>query len=550
MISDMYPIARGINDLPDFVKILSGENSKVEIPKEKLSHVIVLQRPDKSAFIVGSIDLLSKDSAYFYSTSSRLKHLGIDVASRGDENGVYQADSSLIDELYQNEKNGKAKRDEADSSEAIKNFIQLVATAIEMGSSEIHIRLIPRKVEILFRIGKKAIPFDGGEKYTRVNVEAMIRSAYNTASEKGARGSDDFSMDFPQESKINVNLESGQKVEIRYQSSPRTPDGAKVNLRLLSSTNAKFKSLVENGYEDSQSELLAAVATRKNGLTLFCGETGSGKTTSLHVLINEILNKNPGLILHSVEDPVEIVNPLIDQMPLIVPPGGDKGKAYVTALHALLRQDPDIIYQGEIRSREQAKVSAETVMTGHGMISSIHTQGAIDTLIRLNYLGLDYYILGGQKFLNAIVYQSLFDRLCPSCSLPISDVSNNDIRVKLQELEPNRDFSKARTTNKKGCKLCRGGSKGKVLCSEVFVPDDYAKELIRGGKVVEVEDYWINEQDFSFLKGDYKGKTFLDHCLLKVSQGVLCPYEVEGHFGKFDVLLADRKRKASIIKKG
>ena len=547
-INEKFTIVRNISEIPSYSGVLSGDEGEgvvFEIPKGKREHLVVLQRQDKSVFILGSMDLIEKDPEYFYSTLQRLADRGLRVARREGESAIYQGDSTLIDEIYRN-KSHDSTTSEKDKSDAIKNLNNLIEEALKQDSSEVHIRIKPREAEILFRIGKKVIPFNGGEKYTRANVESMIRSAYNTASEKGARGSDDFSMDFAQFSKLNIDLDDGRKIEIRYQSTPRTPYGAKINLRLLSSTNAKFKSLIENGYEDSQSELLNAVSTRKNGLTLFCGETGSGKTTSLHVLINEIITENPGLVIHSIEDPVEIVNPLIDQMPLIVKPGGDKGAAYVAALHALLRSDPDIIYQGEIRTEEQAKVSAEAVMTGHGMISSIHTQGAIDTLIRLNYLGLDYYILGGNKFLNAVIYQSLFDRLCPSCSIPITDEKNKHILEKIQALEPLTDFSKARTTNKEGCEVCTGGAKGKVLCAEIFVPDNHSRDLIRKADIVGVEDYWANQQEFKFIKGSYKGKTFLDHCLLKVSQGVLCPYEAEKHFGDFDILIADRLKEVDV----
>jgi len=536
------------SDIPPFSRIITREDGELSITDKQRENVVVLQREDKTCFLIINRDKFAELKESYYQILVRLQDMGYTVSGSEDgSGGIFTADEGVISEVYLGSVNADESED-MDHSEAMSRFRDLVTIAYEQGASEVHIKLLPSSAQVMLRLGKRLSPLISEKVSTSRSVmESMVRVAFNTTSEEGARGSDDFSVSFAQESKLNIVTTSGKKIELRYQSSPRTPSGSKINLRILSSSNAKFKSLVDNGYEDTQAQLIMSVANKKSGMTLFCGETGSGKTTSLHVLINQILEKYPGFAIHSVEDPVEIVNPLIDQMPLVVRSGQTKSDAYAEALQALLRQDPDIIYQGEIRSRVQAEISQEAVLTGHGMLSSLHSQGAIDTIIRLANLGVDYYSLGGTRFFNAIVYQALFEKLCPVCSKPIIESDEgNDYLKKLSELAPANDFSNARIANHEGCDHCVAGSKGMVLCAEVFAPDELAKELIREGNLVALESYWIKEQDHPFLEGEYRGKTVLDHAIFKVSKGLLCPTQLEMYFGDLTMVAINLKKRGLV----
>ncbi|MEA1987765.1 MAG: ATPase, T2SS/T4P/T4SS family [Pseudomonadota bacterium] len=529
-----YPIIRYVNELPDFEKIISGSGDKsvIKLAKDNETY-IVFETDEKKVFIVVSMDHVENFEEFQIDLLSRLRDKGYELVDRNSSkiSQIYQADISLIKEIYSDKQFGQ----EIDNNLAKELFKDLLMEAVDMNTNDIHIAIFPSQCEIKFKVDGRTQEYQGDHRYSRLNVEKMIRAMYNTESVPGSRSTnDDFSLDLYLDSKMNVELpELKKNIEVRFQSIPIVPSSSKVTLR-LAGVNSSDQMSLEDVYEDTHVELFELISKSASGATFFTGMTGSGKTTSMHKLIDLVSEYNPGSIINSVEDPVEIVNPNVYQSQLELHEGEDKGAAYVKALGAMLRSDIDFIVQGEIRSQEQAEVNAHAILTGHGLFTTLHTIGAIPALMRLNELGISYFTLGSISFLNAIIYQRLYSKVCPKCSTPLSPNEDKDMIDNLLAIDPKMKIESIRKINPKGCDHCSNkGFKGRVLCAEILVPDEHGRLLIQEGKINELQHYWLKEQNFDFLKGKYKGRSFLDHVLHKMQSGVLCPYEGQKQWRSF-----------------
>lgn len=297
----------------------------------------------------------------------------------------------------------------------------------------------------------------------------------------------------PQDGHFRLSVE-GLPVNIRVSVIP-TVFGEKAVLRLLNGS-----SVIEHrdhfGMDDHNYGLLARMLKSPNGIIYLTGPTGSGKTTTLYMILEELSKKNVNI--STIEDPVEKNIPRINQMQV----NPVAGLTFETGLRALLRQDPDIIMVGETRDAETAKISVRAAITGHQVFSTLHTNDAASTVVRLEDMGLAPYMVASS--LVGVVAQRLMRKLCPACSAT-REASAEEKMILGQNVET--------VPVAKGCSLCAfTGYKGRMAIHEIFMVDANIRKLItERASADEIKAYAMQEQGMVLLQ---------DAAAQKVREGV------------------------------
>lgn len=328
----------------------------------------------------------------------------------------------------------------------------LLNEAMEMSCSDIHIEHFEKTCRIRFRIDGKLI-----ERYTI--PEDLYPSLVNKI--KITANLDISEKRLPQDGRILHTATKGEEVDIRVSSLPSLY-GEKIVMRLLSK-DAGSISLEELGFNRSQKDTFVKGIQKPYGLILISGPTGSGKTTTLYASL-KLLNKPSNNIL-TIEDPIEYTLEGINQVQL----NDSIGLGFVSALRTFLRQDPDIIMLGEIRDAETAQMAIRASLTGHLVLSTIHTNSAWGTISRLTDMGVPAYLLSGT--LNLSVAQRLVRLLCPHCKKEVKD-PNERYSIKTKYNTPVYEAGQ--------CPACHfTGYKGRKAIYEIIPITEQIAEHIR-----------------------------------------------------------------------
>lgn len=245
--------------------------------------------------------------------------------------------------------------------------------------------------------------------------------------------------------------------------------GEKIVIRVLERKNIE-KSLEELGFEKEYYKKLFEIIKRKNGMLLFTGPMGSGKTTSMYAVLNELNSEKVNIT--TIENPVEYSVDGINQIQC----RDDIGLTFPVILKGVLRQDADIIMIGEIRDRETAEIALKASLTGHLVISTLHTNTSSSTIKRLINLGAEPYIISAG--VKGIQNQRLVRKLCEHCK-----ISDEEYKAKLKILGiDDRKYKNKKFYTHKGCEQCNfTGYKGRVIIGEFFYIDDIVAEKIEEG---------------------------------------------------------------------
>lgn len=339
---------------------------------------------------------------------------------------------------------------------AIKLVDNILAHCLKVGASDIHIETYEDFVRIRMRI-------DGGlQEINRPNLslkKALIARIKIMAKMDIAENR------LPQDGAINVTIDN-KPVDFRVNTLP-TVHGEKVVLRILDKSALKV-DMTELGFDDQQLKDFKQNIERPFGMVLVTGPTGSGKTTTLYSALKE-LNRQDSNIM-TAEDPVEFAISGINQV-------GMKPKIglnFASALRSFLRQDPDTIMVGEIRDTETAEIAIKAALTGHLVLSTLHTNNAIDTISRLINMGVAGYNLVAA--LNCIVAQRLVRKICKDCKVPDTSITP----TQLEQLGIHKDYvSKIQVMRGKGCETCNfTGGKGRGGVHEILIINEPIKKAI------------------------------------------------------------------------
>lgn len=287
-------------------------------------------------------------------------------------------------------------------------------------------------------------------------------------------------------------------------STTSTPDGESVVMRMLE-PYAKPKDLTELGMTEKQVNTLIDCAKRKAGLILIVGGTGSGKTTTIYSLLSKIDIQIRSLM--SVEDPVEYRIPLANQQQV----NEKTGVTFDALLKASVRQDPDILYMGEVRDTYSAKMGIDFASTGHLTITTLHTSNATTAIFRLERLGVDRTIMADAVL--AVVAQTLLKKLCPHCK-EIVAISQEEVKM----LSPFTDNIPSMVAHPAGCPKCNNsGYYGREGLYEILSFDPKISEMVRAGiSIAEI-------RSFTHTRGDY---LITDHALEKMRNHLFAPKDI------------------------
>jgi type IV pilus assembly protein PilB len=269
----------------------------------------------------------------------------------------------------------------------------------------------------------------------------------------------------PQDGRIKLALTEAQSLDLRVSTLP-TLFGEKVVVRILDSRQQQL-DLALLGYEPDDLALLQEAIARPHGMVLVTGPTGSGKTQSLYACLRQLNTHEVNIA--TVEDPCEIQMPGINQVNVQDKPG----LSFAVALRAFLRQDPDILMVGEIRDLETAQIAVQAAQTGHLVLSTLHTNDAPATLVRLRNMGVAAYNIAASVSL--ITAQRLVRQLCPECREPVA--LHADLLVQAGWRGEAHDLPHT-LYRPVGCKACHKGYKGRTGIFQIMPISTAMQELI------------------------------------------------------------------------
>lgn len=323
----------------------------------------------------------------------------------------------------------------------------LIERALALGASDVHIEPTRDAVRLRVRV-------DGLlQELTRLPL-----SAYSTliTQLKVAANMDIAEKRVPQDGRVSLEL-AGRKVDLRLSTLPTTL-GEKVAIRLLA--QQELLRLDELGFTQNNLHCYRRLFAQPNGLILLTGPTGSGKTTTLYATLAELDARTRNII--TLEDPVEYSLEGINQVAV----NRRSGMTFAKGLRAIVRQDPDVIMLGEIRDEETAGIAVQAALTGHLVLSTLHTNSAAGAVYRLLDMGIAPYLLAAT--LRGVVAQRLVRRLCSECRA-LGEVTVTERKI----------FSESRKWYATGCEHCQNtGYKGRVAVQEVLALTPQLAQLI------------------------------------------------------------------------
>ncbi len=369
---------------------------------------------------------------------------------------------------------------------------EIIYNAAQAGASDIHFDPQEKKVKVRFRIDGVLIDYMIIPENIRKNLLARV---------KIISGMDITESRLPQDGAIKTKIKD-INLDMRVSSLP-TNEGEKIVIRILD-YSASLKGLDSLGFSDDNLRKIKDLIKEPNGIILVTGATGTGKSTTVYSILQTLNTSKVNLV--TVEDPVEMSIEGINQIQV----NSDIGLTFAEVLRSILRQDPDIIMIGEIRDDETAKIAVRASITGHLVLSTLHTNNALNTIERLKDMDVETYLLASS--LNGIVSQKLARRICPSCmkKRPAIDYEKKLIKANLG-IDIN-ELSYA-----EGCDNCVGGYKGRIAIHEVLTISDEIRDAIANG---------IPKEELRKLVYTNDTKTLLQDGLIKVLNGLTTIEEI------------------------
>ena len=349
----------------------------------------------------------------------------------------------------------------AEEAPVIKLVDLIIRQAIDEKASDIHIEPFKDKLEVRYRIDGSLYQIPPPARHLHMAIVSRIKilSKLDIAEKR-----------LPQDGAISAKLED-RTVDLRVSTIP-TVWGEKVVMRILDKGATKL-DISTLGFDSKQLALIRKALKSPYGLMFVTGPTGSGKSTTLYSSLNEVMDPSKNIM--TAEDPVEFKIEGINQVGV----RNDIGLTFATALRAFLRQDPDIIMVGEVRDLETAQICVRAALTGHFVLSTLHTNDAPSAITRLIDIGLPSYLITPSLVL--VIAQRLGRKLCAKCKEPYEPTKDQ-----LGDIKINVDL----IYRPKGCDDCNHtGYKGRVVIAEVMAINDEIRHLVsKNATYAEIKD--------------------------------------------------------------
>ena len=497
-------ILKNMNPDPEVVKLipLNVVQKYHAIPFERNGATLKVAMTDPTnIFAVDDLKFLTGYSVEVFVTSEDSLKWAIDH--------FYDQSASLDDALsnmeeYQGAVEVSAEGDdiavgdlekEADQAPVIKLVNLTLVDAIKKGASDIHVEPYEKFLRIRYRLD--------GMLYEAMKPPLRLKNAMVSRLKIMAK-LDIAERRLPQDGRIKLKIQGGKEVEFRVSVLP-TLFGEKVVLRILDKSTLQL-DMTKLGFEEDALSRFKESIYKPWGMVLVTGPTGSGKTTTLYSALSELnkIDRN----ISTAEDPVEFNLPGVNQVQM----HEEIGLSFATSLRSFLRQDPDIILVGEIRDFETAEIGIKAALTGHLVLSTLHTNDAPSTVNRLLNMGIEPFLVASS--VNLIVAQRLSRKICPQCKAK-DDISGETL-VQMG-LDPEM-VSRIECLTGKGCSMCGNtGFKGRIALYEVMPVTEEIRELIlMGASSSEVKNQAISQGM----------KTLRQSGLTKVAEGVTSVAEI------------------------
>lgn len=388
-----------------------------------------------------------------YYSSQALDSTMNELENEGDKNNVDMAQS-----LAQAESDGRI-----DNAPIVKLVNMMVETAFRMQVTDIHIEPFKDRTRIRFRIDGELVEQDmkiPPSFHNSIITRIKILGGMNIAERR-----------IPLDGRFGTRID-GVNLDMRVSTIPCVY-GEKCVIRLLSTADEKTRKITDLGMTDYNYQMFKQIIRCPNGVMLVTGPTGSGKSTTLYATLGELSQPNVNIV--TVEDPVEKKIDGVNQCQI----NAKAGMTFAAALRSILRQDPDIIMVGEIRDGETADIAIRAAITGHFVLSTLHTNDAASTIVRLVDMGVAPYMVASS--LVGIIAQRLVKLLCNSCKeqFTLDDPEDLKLMNKTTPVQICRPHAG-------GCRVCRGtGYTGRTAIHEIIVTTPKIKELISAGATAE-----------------------------------------------------------------
>lgn len=438
---------------PDVIQTMSSENARrykavpVQIRDETLivaiSDPLDMDAADSLSFI------LNRDVEYVCATPDSIaKAINDFYGPEDNPNQASDLDGVITDSLENETTEGDAP--------IIKMVSMLILEAFNNRASDIHLEPLENKFRVRFRIDGMLQETQAPPKklHSAIISRLKIMSGSMSIAEKR----------IPQDGRIQVKL--GQKaIDLRVSSIP-TVHGESIVMRILDKTSLLL-GLPDLGFLSDDQLKFERLINLPDGILLVTGPTGSGKTTTLYACLNS-MNK-PDRKIITVEEPVEYQLNGINQVPV----NSEIGMTFPAALRSMLRQAPNIIMIGEIRDMETASIAINASLTGHLVLSTLHTNDAPGAIARLVDIGIKPFLVSSS--IRAALAQRLVRRLCPKCKQPteLTDYEAHALNIDTTQM------SEATPMKPHGCENCRGkGFRGRMGIFELFTVDDEVRHMI------------------------------------------------------------------------
>lgn len=340
-----------------------------------------------------------------------------------------------------------------DNSPVVEIANEMILDAVHRKASDIHFDPTPTVLKVRLRIDGVLIDYAEVPEVIKKNLSTRLKIIANMNITESR---------MPQDGAIKTEME-GKTVDMRVSSLPIV-DGEKIVIRILDYTMSN-EGLEALGFSDFNLAKVKKMITVPNGIILTTGATGSGKSTTNYSILQRL--NSPEVNIITVEDPVEMKIPGLNQVQVMA----EIGFTFANALRSILRQDPDIIMIGEIRDDETARIAVRASITGHLVLSTLHTNNALNTIERLLDMAIERYLLGSA--LTGIISQRLAKKLCPKCrgSRPATNYEKTVIKYSVG-IDINDIYTPI------GCPDCMNGYSGRIAVHEVLDVNPKIKDAI------------------------------------------------------------------------
>lgn len=493
-------------------KVISSQ-SDID-PKDKvMEEMLFWSREQSNIAVLKSGIILSSDP-----TSRTVQNCKSLMLSKGIHPGqVYAATLSLISLLLasgQQEEGIKKQKGEASAafSDQQRHLRDLVYEAVLQGVSDIHIQVREGYCKIRMR--------QHGELYLYAEwAERLGREIASVAFNKETdHATSHFNPLVPQDASMPLKIH-GKDIRLRLASLP-AHGGFDMVMRILAAGEERLKSLEELGYTTNQVNIIKMAMRLPFGAVIVAGPTGSGKTTTLASCMEMV---EPVQKLYSIEDPVEKVVEMATQVPVNTE---KEDRGFASMGRASLRMDPDVIMLGEMRDEDTAHVMVRASITGHLVLTTLHTNRATAIITRLVDMGISPVLLSDSSVLRCLVCQRLIPKVCKHCAIPLRNSPKHKSNIPDWEAVLGSEVINSALARGPGCTNCnRTGVSGRTVVAEVIWVDENGRQFIQKCDTLNWEKY-LKENNWI----DFRGRA-----IQLIQEGICDPFDAEKVVGPINI---------------